>query len=421
MPGVVASAGDYTVELDTGWDSNSFRLNDTEKSVLNNTTFTLGPNTEYADITDYVTGVTYSRGRQQPFDQFGAGRLSFALNDTLAGGILNPYDESSPYYDPANNQPGLAPMRRVRVYRENTQLFDGVVESFDYEYNLDRQNFVQVRCVDNFWLLANTIMAAFNPSAETSGQRITTVLALPEVNYTGATSIATGTVNLGHASAYDVAAGTNVLAYLQQINGTAEFGRLFVAANGTLTFTNRVGNTLSGPTAVFSDQGTDYKYRSVAIQFDARQVVNRSTVTALNSNTATSQDVGSQATYFVQAQDVQQSLLHVQGEIDAAAAYLLAPQPSPRLTALTVNLAMLTESQRDTVATIDIGDTIEITVNVENYGTITSELSVEGIDGEISLNDGHTLTFYTSDTTVVYLFILDDATYGVLDSTNVLG
>jgi hypothetical protein len=421
MPGVVASAGDYTVELDTGWDSNSFRLNDTEKGVLNNTTFTLGPNTEYADITDYVTGVTYSRGRQQPFDQFGAGRLSFALNDTLAGGILNPYDESSPYYDPANNQPGLAPMRRVRVYRENTQLFDGVVESFDYEYNLDRQNFVQVRCVDNFWLLANTIMAAFNPSAETSGQRITTVLALPEVNYTGATSIATGTVNLGHASAYDVAAGTNVLAYLQQINGTAEFGRLFVAANGTLTFTNRVGNTLSGPTAVFSDQGTDYKYRSVAIQFDARQVVNRSTVTALNSNTATSQDVGSQATYFVQAQDVQQSLLHVQGEIDAAAAYLLAPQPSPRLTALTVNLAMLTESQRDTVATIDIGDTIEITVNVENYGTITSELSVEGIDGEISLNDGHTLTFYTSDTTVVYLFILDDATYGVLDSTNVLG
>ena len=421
MPGVVASAGDYTVELDTGWDSNSFRLNDAEKGVLNNTTYTLGTNTEYADITDYVTTVNYSRGRKQPFDQFGAGRCSFVLNDTLAGGILNPYDESSPYYDPANSQPGLAPMRRVRVFREAVQLFDGVVESFDYEYNLDRQNFVHVRCVDNFWLLANTIMAAFNPVAQTSGQRITTVLALPEVNYTGATSIATGTVNLGHAAAYDVAAGTNVLAYLQQINGTAEFGRFFVAADGTLTFTNRVGNTLSGPTAVFSDQGTDYKYRSVAIQFDARQVVNRATVTALNGNTATDQNVASQATYFVQTQDVQQSLLHLQAEIDAAAAYQLAPQPSPRLTALTVNLAMLSEAQRDTVATIDIGDTIEITVNVENYGTITSELAVEGIDGDISLTGGHTLTFYTSDTTVVYLLVLNDPVHGVLDSTNVLG
>lgn len=421
MPGVVASAGDYTVELDTGWDSNSFRLDDPVKGVLDNTTYTLGPNTEYADITDYVTGINYSRGRQQPFDQFGAGRLSFVLNDTLAGGILNPYDESSPYYDPANNQPGLAPMRRVRVYRESTQLFDGIVESFDYEYNTDRQNLVSVRCVDNFWLLANTVFAAFNPSAETSGQRIETVLALPEVNYPFATDIDAGTVDLGHASAYDVPAGTNVLAYLQQINGTAEFGRLFVDASGTLVFQPRIGNTLSGPVAVFSDQGTDYKYRSVAIQFDARQVVNRATVTALNANTDTENDLGSQAQYFVQARDITQSLLHVQGQIDAAATYLLAPQPSPRLTALTVNLAMLTESQRDTVATIDIGDTIEITVNVENYGTITSELSVEGIDGEISLDGGHTLTFYTSDTTVVYLLVLDDPVHGVLDSTNVLG
>jgi hypothetical protein len=173
--------------------------------------------------------------------------------------------------------------------------------------------------------------------------------------------------------------------------------------------------------AVFSDQGTDYKYRSVGIQFDARQVVNRATVTALDTDTATAQDAGSQTTYFVQSRDVSQSLLHEQSEIDAAAAYLLAPQPSPRLTALTVNLSMLTEAQRDTVATIDIGDTIEITVNVENYGTITSELSVEGIDGAIDLNTGHTITYWTSDTTVVYLLILDDLVHGVLDSTNVLG
>jgi hypothetical protein len=347
--------------------------------------------------------------------------MSFVLNDQLAGGILNPYDQSSIYFNTDENTPGLAPMRRVKLLRENTELFVGVVESYDYEYNLDRQNVVSVRCIDDFWLLANTFMAAFNPTAETSGQRITTVLALPEVDYTGSAAIAAGTVDLGHAAAYDVPAGTNVLAYLQQINQTAEFGRLFMAANGTLTFTNRVGNTLSGPVAVFSDQGTDYKYRNVGIQFDARQVVNRAVVTALNNNTATDSDASSIATYFTQTRDVSQSLLHVQGQIDAAAAYLLAPTPSPRLTALTINLAMLTEPQRDIVAQIDIGDTIEITVNVEGYGTITSELAVEGIDGDISLTGGHTLTFYTSDTTVVYLLVLNDPTFGVMDSTNVLG
>ena len=421
MPGVVASAGDYTVLLDTGWDVNSFRLDDATKGVLDNTTYTLGPSVQFADITDYVIGVNYVRGRQQPFDQFGAGVMSFTLNDTLAGGILNPYDETSPYYDPASNVPGLAPMRRVKVLRENTELFNGIVESYDYAYNLDRQNVVTVNCVDEFWLLANTFMDELNVDPETSGQRINTVLALPEVNYTGTTSIATGTVDLGHSSAFTVPAGTNVLEYLQQINDTAEFGRLFMSADGVLTFQNRVGTTLSGPVAAFSDQGTDYKYRNVGIQFDARQVVNRAVVTALDGTTATDQNTASQTTYFVQTRDVSSSLLHVAGQITDAAEYLLTPFPSPRLTALTTNLAMLTEAQRDTVATIDIGDTIQITVDVPNYGTITSELSVEGITGDISLDGGHTLTFYTADTTVVYNLILDDPVYGVLDSTNVLG
>ena len=421
MPGVVASAGDYTVLLDTGWDANSFRLDNATKGVLNNTEYTLGPNVEFADITDYVMGVSYNRGRQQPFDQFGAGTMSFSLNDTLAGGILNPYDQASPYYDPDSNVPGLAPMRRVKVLRENTELFNGIVESYDYAYNLDRQNVVTVNCVDDFWLLANTFMDELNVDPETSGERINTVLALPEVNYTGTTSIATGTVDLGHSSAFTVQAGTNVLEYLQQINDTAEFGRLFMAADGVLTFQNRVGVTLSGPVAAFSDQGTDYKYRNVGIQFDARQVVNRSVVTALDGTTATDQNTDSQTTYFVQTRDVSSSLLHVAGQITTAAEYLLTPFPSPRLTALTTNLAMLTEAQRDTVATIDIGNTIQITVDVPNYGTITSELSVEGITGDISLDGGHTLTFYTADTTVVYNLILDDPVYGVLDSTNVLG
>jgi len=421
MPGVVASAGDYTVLLDTGWDSGSFRLDDPVKGVLGNTTYTLGPNVTFADITDYVLGINYRRGRQQPFDQFGAGTMSFTLNDTLAGGILNPYDEASPYYDPASNVPGLAPMRRVKILRENTELFNGIVESYDYEYNLDRQNLVSVKCVDDFWLLANTFMDELNVTAETSGQRINTVLALPEVNYTGTTSIAAGTVDLGHDSAYTVPAGTNVLAYLQQINNTAEFGRLFMSADGVLTFQNRIGTTLSSPVAVFTDQGTNYKYRNVGIQFDARQVVNRSVVTGLDGTTATDEDLASQTTYFVQTRDVSQSLLHEATQITEAAEYLLTPYPSPRLTALTTNLAMLTEAQRDTVATIDIGDTIEITVDVPNYGTITSELSVEGIDGEITLDGGHTLTFYTAETTVVYLLVLDDPVLGAMDSTNVLG
>ena len=41
--------------------------------------------------------------------------------------------------------------------------------------------------------------------------------------------------------------------------------------------------------------------------------------------------------------------------------------------------------------------------------------------GEIDVATGHRITFFTSPTTIVYELILDDATYGVMDSTNVLG
>jgi hypothetical protein len=74
------------------------------------------------------------------------------------------------------------------------------------------------------------------------------------------------------------------------------------------------------------------------------------------------------------------------------------------------------------VATIDIGDTISIQKTIPGLGTpIGEESSVEGIEAYIDFQSGHRVKFYTSPTTIVYELILDDATYGVMDSTNVLG
>ena len=116
MASTVVQSGDYLLELDTGFDVNSFTLDDASKGVLDNTSFTLGPNTQYADITPFVTQITYSRGRRKSDYQFGAGVMSFSMLDST--GILGPYDSTSPYYDPANNEPGLAPMRSVRLSRQ---------------------------------------------------------------------------------------------------------------------------------------------------------------------------------------------------------------------------------------------------------------------------------------------------------------
>ena len=116
------------------------------------------------------------------------------------------------------------------------------------------------------------------------------------------------------------------------------------------------------------------------------------------------------------------SLLHQQSEVDALAAYLLEPEPEPRYTSVTTWFGSLTSLQRDAIATVDIGDTISIEKTIPGLGTqLGEELAVEGIQGVIDFNRGHTLTFYTSPTTIVYEIILDDVLYGQLDGFNVLG
>ena len=419
MAAAVVQAGNYLLELDTGFLQDAFTLNDATKGVLDNTQFVLNGTTQFADITDFTTNVQYNRGRKKSDYQFGAGTMSFTMRDET--GILGPYDTSSPYYDPANNQPGLAPMRRIRLSRNSVYLFVGVVTSYYYQFAMAGPNTVNVQCADDFYLLAQTNLDELNVTDQTPGPRIATVLALPEVDYTGTTSLATGTVNLGHAAAYTVPAGTNTLQYLTQIN-QAEQGRLFMAADGVLTFQERIGNTLSSPTISFADDGTGVKYIDIEVEFDADNVVNRSVVTGLNGTTDSDSDAGSIAEYFTQNVSITNSLLHEATEIADLATYLLEPDPEPRFTSVTAFFANMSDAQRTAAAAADIGDTISIEKEIPGLGSpVAAEYSIEGLLGVIDFNRGHTITYYTAPTTIVYELILNNAIYGTIDTTNVLG
>jgi len=426
MPGsTIVQSGDYDLFIDTGTLQDAFTL---DTSLLDGTDV-LDGSTTFAKVTFGTLNVNIRRGRQDQGDQFSAGTMTFTLDDTFADGVFNPFDTVSPFYDTTNNQPGLAPMREVQFVRYDSlgdpeDLFKGYIVNYDYAFTLGGLNTVSVYCADQFYLLAQTVLDELNVTAELSGARIATVLALPEVNYTDPTNIATGTVDLGHDAAYTVPAGTNVLAYLSQINDTAEFGRLFMSRDGVLTFQNRVGNTLSAPVVDFHDDGTNTPYDTVGITFEADQVVNRAVVTALDDKTATDSDPASIATYFTQTTSITNSLLHVQGQIDDAAAYLLNGEPEARYTDVGTTFASLSTAERDAVAIVDIGDTITIEKTfTSGTGTteLAQELSVEGVEHAIDFGSGHRITFFTAPTTIVYELILDDVTYGIIDAENVLG
>jgi hypothetical protein len=299
----VVGAGNYILEIDTGFIQDAFLLDDAVAGVLDNTTYVLDGSTNFADVTTGIDSITVKRGRRDIGDQFSAGTMTFNMLDTT--GIFNPFDTLSPYYDPATAQPGLAPMRKVRLARYSStnvkeDLFNGFIVNFDYNFALGGLDTVTVYCADDFYLLAQTFLAEFNVSEELSSVRLAAVLDLPEVDFPiGQRDISTGTQTLGGAAAFTVAEGTNTLEYCNQIN-LAEQGRLFMARDGDITFQPRIGNTLSQPVADFHDDGTNVPYDSIGITFEADQVVNRAAVAIRGGTQEVAEDLASQAKYFIQ-------------------------------------------------------------------------------------------------------------------------
>ena len=423
----VVGAGNYSLEIDTGFIQDAFLLDDAVAGVLNNTTYVLDGTTNFADVTTGIDSISVKRGRRDQGDQFSAGTMVFNMLDTT--GIFNPFDTQSPYYDASTAQPGLAPMRKVRLARYSDinvkeYLFVGYIVNFDYNFALGGIDTVTVYCADDFYLLAQTYLAEFNVSEQLSSARLSAVLNLPEVDFPiGQRNISTGTQTLGGSAPFTVDAGTNTLQYCAAIN-LAEQGRLFMARDGDLTFQPRIGNTLSNPVADFHDDGTNIPYDGVGITFEADQVVNRAAVSIINGSVEVADDAASQAKYFIQTTSITESLLHKDTAAQALATYLLNPEPEARYTSLTTNLNKLTNAQRDTVAIIDIGDTISIEKTfASGAGTteLAQELAVEGVEHSITVGGGHRVEYFTSPTVLVFELILNDAIYGIIDSTNVLG
>jgi len=427
MAATIVQSGSYDLLIDTGFIVDGFTLDDTTKGVLNNTEYVLNGTTQYASVIDGSTNINVFRGRRDIGDQFTAGSMTFNLLDGYAGGVFNPFNQDSPFFDSSNGQPGLAPMRNVILTREGEELFNGYIVDYTYDFNLGGLDEVNVACADRFYVLSQTYMDEYNVSEELANVRIEAVLDLPEVNafqLPGERNLETSTVLLGGASAYTVPNGTSVAAYMAKINESVQ-GRIFVARDGTFTFQDRIGTTLSAPVADFHDDGTNIPMDQVGISFEANQVVNRASVTHAGATTPEiAEDLASQATYFIQANSISDALVHNNTAALDLANYLLVGEPEPRYTNVSTAFLMLTDAQRDTVAVLEIGDTISIEKSFNTGNTTTQlaqELAIEGIQHQITLNDGHRITLFTSPTTLVYELVLDDLIYGITNSTNVLG
>jgi len=415
MAETLVTGGSYLLELGTGFDAQAFEL---DVSQLDGTQVLDGDGEDFQDITEYVTNINISRGRKQVLDAFAAGTMIVSMDQTNNNRELDAFNTSSIYYNTSTDQPGLGPLRPIRLSRDGEYLFTGKVTSYRQQYVLGGLTQYTVAAADDLYLLAQAELPETATSVQSSAARLTAMLAL--IPFAGTTDITgTPTATLG---AFDILQDTNANEYANRIN-QAEQGRIFCDREGTLVFQPRIGSTLEPVTVTFNDTGTGTKYDTLGVEFDQQAITNSATVTIESGGTPqTSTDAASISEYFKQSVSISDSLLSTDPQALTLSEYLLDPIPEPRFTSMSSTFAALTNLQKDALAIMEIGGSCSLTKTFPN-GTpiaVTQALAVEGIDHNINVATGHRVTLYSSQTIVLNAFVLDDITYGTLDELNAL-
>lgn len=372
-----------------------------------------------ADVTDYVQSISINRGRSDNLAQFQSGSCSLNLNNPNR--IFDPINTASPYYDAEAGTSGITPKRSIQILSEGEALFTGKIQDIDISYDLGGTSFVSIVGTDAFAdLAAATIEEAFTPDVELSGARLEMLLALPEVDLPNAQSIDVGTQELG---AYEVAVGTNALAYAQQI-AEAEFGYFFIQGDGTIRFSERITAVFpEGIEAIFSDTGSNLPYSTLGITYGSEQLYNKVVCSIPEGAPQIANNLASQTTYGIFSLDLTDLILATNDQalelaVSLAENYSL---PTYRFDNISLKYNGLSQANREILSRIELADFIQITRNFAtgSPSEVTQVVRCEAIRHSITANQ-HQLEIRLSPALLVYPFLLDDPIYGRLDSNNAL-
>jgi len=418
MATTLASGEQITVLAEVGFITNFFVLDDINAGVLDNTQFVLDGNLEGEDITEYCQLVSITRGRQDQFAQFNAGQCSLTLinNDRR----FDPINTASPYYDATAGRSGVVPRRKITVKSGSNFLFTGRITDIDVIYNYQLSEVV-ITAADDFVLLANTVVEAnVTPSVELSGARVDFLLDLPEIDYPSTSrNISTGLATLG---AFQIDANTNALTYLQQI-ATSEQGACFIAANGDLTFTDRLDASFAVISASFSDTGADIPYTALQVIYAQEFLFNRIQATIEGGTVQVADNASSQTEFGITTLALPDLLLQSNAEALTLANYLVAlyAEPQYRFDDLGLIVSAMSAPDRNTINALELQDVVEITrtYTTGSPASVTELYAVERLSHTITAGE-HRVTVGLFNTEVLFQLVLDDAVFGTLDSDNAL-
>jgi hypothetical protein len=407
------AAPDVKVELglDLGArDPLSFKLDDPIKGLLDNTEFTLGGE-RFFDITDRLVTTVVRRGKTQALDRIDAGVVAITVDNSDR--VFDPLYEDGPYFTQ------LVPRRSVRISANDQPVFVGFIDDFDIQYEPGVQSVVRIDVSDAFSVLANAGLEEFTPESELSGARIETVLDRPEVDWPEALR----DIDAGNSVMLDadVSEGTPTLEYLQLV-ANSEFGTLFLAKDGKITFRKRnaVPNT---PDLVFSDEVVDGDYTGIQfadvnIVYGSENLYNR--IDLENADVfpeeAFAEDQDSQALYGPRTYSASGLLVQEPDQLQFLADFLLAryKEPQYRFETVTVVMDTLSTENQDKVLDLEIGDIVLVRFEPSDIPpAIEQYCRIIGINHD--WNPASKNISFALERLDFAIFILDDPVLGVLD------
>ena len=386
-----------------------FRLNDPIQGVLDNVDFTLG-GTLFYDVTNLVQSVAIQRGKNRQLDQFDSGLANVVFNNNDR--TFDPEYSLSPYFGQ------IIPKRQIRISSGGVVQFFGLIDDWNLSYEPNGDSVASAACSDATSSFATQTIATRTNSVQKSGERINTILSLPEINWPiTSRDIDTGQMTLG---ADTIADNTNALTYLRLIE-QSEPGAFFIGKAGDVIFRDRIAAPTSGGITL-ADDGTGISYQSLRVQYGSELLANEIVVSSeITSTEVQALDLDSIEEYGIF--NLTRTGLLINSDIDLAElAEFYAnkySQPEYRFESVDILLDELSLSQQADLLGLEIGDVVEIKFTPNGIAPAISKYAeVIRIDNSVDLeNHVMSLGFSTLD---FALFVLDDAQFGKLDAGNAL-
>lgn len=411
------------------------------------------------NVTNFVKNVTIRRGRSRELDTFTSGSASFNLNNHNR--TFDPLFTAGPYFGK------IRPRLRVTIVKDEISLFDGFIEDWNFNYDVDGNSIATVACIDGLALLSQTVLSEFVNTQNTPAERIEMVINRDEVNYQGNINLDPG-FNVMQADT--VASDTNTLSYLQRVTDT-DLGRLFVDGAGVLRYRDRTSGILERSRVVFGDVDSDYiqqisllsqaslwfdasepdsvrvdaasigqtivqdavlwfdasdpdyvapviNFAGIEIEFGSEFLFNRVSVTRKDGQPQVTGDSLSQVVYGIRALAKSDLLFISDAEAAQYSDYLTSiyKDPDIRVASHTVLIHGLSVLHRRYMQRLEIGDVVRTVWKPNQVGVaIDRDSIVEGIEHSIGLGT-HSIKLQLTPFSRAG-FILDDPNRGLLDTS----